>query len=137
MAGLSLCLLVAVGAVTWSLVDSDPYVAPRPPADQDHIDAGAASDTLRALELAVRRADATAAEELAPEGDAAAARHLRALVDNAEAIGVRDFGLRYVDEASSVSGDGTWAAAVDVTWRFAGFDEVAGQLGGHRAVPGR
>ena len=71
----------------------------------------------------MRRADATAAEELAPEGDAAAARHLRALVDNAEAIGVRDFGLRYVDEASSVSGDGTWAAAVDVTWRFAGFDE--------------
>ncbi len=124
MAGLSLCLLVVVGAVTWTLVDSDPYVAPRPEADQDSVDAGAAADTLRALELAVRRADAAAAEELAPEGDAATARHLRALVDNAAAIDVRDFRLRYVDEASSVSGDGTWAAAVDVTWRFAGFDEA-------------
>ncbi len=125
MAGLSLCLLVAVGAVTWALVDSDPYVAPRPPAEQDPVDAGAASGTLRALELAVRRGDVAGAEELAPQGDAAAARQLRAVVDNAEEIGVRDFGLRYVDEASAASADGTWSAAVDVTWRFARFDEAA------------
>ena len=124
MAGLSLCLLVAVGAVTWTLVDSDPYVAPRPQAGPEPVDTDAASGTLRALEQAVRRGDGAAAEGLAPEGDADAARHLRALVDNAEAIGVRDFGLRYVDEATSASGDGTWGAAVDVTWRFAGFDEA-------------
>ena len=64
-------------------------------------------------------------QELAPQGDAAAARQLRAVVDNAEEIGVRDFGLRYVDEASAASADGTWSAAVDVTWRFARFDEAA------------
>jgi hypothetical protein len=127
VAGLSLFLLVAAGAVTWTLVDDDPYVAPRPPAHEESIDAVAASDTLRDLELAVRRGDGVAAEELAPEGDAAMTRHLGALVDNAEEVGLRDFRLLYVDEASAASGDGTWSAAVDVTWRFAGFDAAASQ----------
>jgi hypothetical protein len=125
--GLSLFLLVAVGAVTWTLVDDDPYVAPRPPADEEPVDAVAASDTLRALEAAVRSGDGAGAEELAPEGDAAMTRHLGALVDNAEAVDLRDFRLRYVDEASAAADDGTWSAAVDVTWRFAGFDEAASQ----------
>jgi hypothetical protein len=125
--GLSLFLLVAIGAVTWTLVDDDPYVAPRPPADEEPVDAVAASDTLRALEAAVRSGDGADAEELAPEADAAMTRHLGALVDNAEEVDLRDFRLRYVDEASAASDDGTWSAAVDVTWRFAGFDQAESQ----------
>ena len=38
---------------------------------------------------------------------------------NAEALGIRPE-LRYVDEAGGVSADGRWAAAVALTWRFAG-----------------
>jgi hypothetical protein len=124
VAGLSLCLLVAGGAVTWRLVDSDPYVAPAPPASDDPVDAGGASRALDALERAVRRGDLAAAESLAPAGDAEAARQLRALVDNAEGLRVRGFAVRYVDEAGAATGDGTWAASVDATWRFAGFDEA-------------
>ena len=90
MAGLSLCLLVAVGAVTWSLVDSDPYVAPRPPADRrTRSTPGAASDTLRALELAVRRGGPRRRpRRWRPRATPPTARHLVALVDNAEAIDV-------------------------------------------------
>ncbi len=124
VAGLSLCLLVAVGAVTWVAVDSEPYVAPEPPSTQDPVDAGAASRALDALQLAVQRGDRAAAESLAPTGDAVAARQLGALVDNAEALRVRGFALRYVDEASAASGDGIWSASVDATWLFAGFDEA-------------
>ena len=122
MAGLSLCLLVAVGVVTWALVDSDPYVAPRPPVNEDPVDGDEASRSLKALQQAVTDGDRAAAESVAPEGDDATARLLRAIVDNAEALRVRDFRLRYVDEASAASGDGAWSAAVDVTWRFDGFD---------------
>jgi hypothetical protein len=124
VAGLSLCLLVAVGAVTWTVVDSDPYVAPEAPSSRDPVDAGEASRTLSALQLAVERGDEAAAESLAPSGDVVAARQLRALADNADGLRVRDLSMRYVDEASAASGDGTWAASVDVTWRFAGFDEA-------------
>ena len=124
MAGLSLCLLVAVGAVTWTLVDSDPYVAPEPPTSADPVDEGEASRALNALQLAVERGDGSGAESLAPEGDVGTARQLRALVDNAKGLRVRDFGMRYVDEAGATSGDGTWPASVDVSWRFAGFDDA-------------
>ena len=124
MAGLSLCLLVVVGAVAWTLVDSDPYVAPEPPTREDPVDAGDASRTLTALQRAVERRDGGGAESLAAEGDVRAARQLRAMVDNADGLGVRDFGLRYVDEAGAASGDGTWEASVDATWRFQGFDEA-------------
>jgi hypothetical protein len=37
---------------------------------------------------------------------------------------VLDFTLRYIDAEGAVSADGSWTAAVDATWRFAGFDDV-------------
>ena len=130
MVGVAICLLVAAGLVTWTLVDSDPYVAPRPPSTEDPVDADSAAVALDALQRAVKKGDRAGAEALAPEGDAATGRLLSAIVANAQAIPVRDFRLRYVDETSAASGDGTWAAAVDTTWRFqdvdsgASFDEV-------------
>jgi hypothetical protein len=72
----------------------------------------------------VTRGNAAAARSLAPEGGEATATLLRAIVGNAEQLRVRDFGLRYVDEASAPSGEGAWSAAVEVTWRFDGFDRV-------------
>ncbi|WP_157551206.1 gluzincin family metallopeptidase [Nocardioides jensenii] len=46
-------------------------------------------------------------------------------VDNAEELRVADFSVRYVDEDSALTStlpEGQWAAAVDTTWSFAGFD---------------
>lgn len=127
MAGLSLCLLLVVGAVTWSLADADPYVAPQPSTRSDPVDADQASRTLDALQQAVRRGDREAAAALAADGDAATGRLLGAIVANAGAIPVRDFRLRYVDETSAASSEGTWGAAVTVTWRFDGFDPAPAQ----------
>ncbi|NYG58037.1 hypothetical protein BJ980_000960 [Nocardioides daedukensis] len=47
------------------------------------------------------------------------------LADNAADLEVTDFTLRYVDEDRGLSAslpEGRWAAAVDATWRFDGFD---------------
>lgn len=122
MAGLSLCLLLGIGAVAWSVTSDDPYVAPRPPARTDPVDADQASRTLTALEKAVRRGDRGHAEALAPDGDTEAARQLGGIVANARAIPVRDFRLRLVEVTHAPSAEGTWGATVTVTWRFAGFD---------------
>ena len=122
MAGLSLCLLVAVGVVTWVVVDDEPYVAPTPPADTGGGPSPAlATETLRSFERAVRGGDEGAARALAPAGDGATARRLAGIVANARTAHVEGFTLRYVD-AEGAYADGAWHAAVDATWRFAGFD---------------
>lgn len=124
VAGLSLCLLVAVGAVTWVVVDDQPYVAPTPPASIGSPSPALAADALRSFVRAVRTGDEDAARALAPSGDDAAADRLAGIVANARAAGVRDFTLRFVD-AEGAYADGAWHAAADATWRFAGFDRAA------------
>lgn len=77
-----------------------------------------------ALEEAVLAGDAAAAEGLGADDGARAL--LSGVVANGDASGVADFSLRFVaeDEALSagLSEDDQWAVAVDVGWRFAGFD---------------
>jgi hypothetical protein len=122
VAGLSLCLLVAVGVVTWVVVDDEPYVAPRPPTSAGASPSPAlATQALRSFERAVRTGDEDAARALAPSGDAAAADRLAGIVANAGEARVRDFTLRYVD-AEGAYDDGAWHAAADATWQFTGFD---------------
>ncbi|WP_134738732.1 hypothetical protein [Nocardioides sp. 503] len=124
MVGLSLFLLVGVGLLTWSVLDDDPYVAPRPAAGPALAQPAEASRSLRLLQQAVASGDAALADEAAPEGDTAAAGLLEDLVGNARALRVRDFSLRFLDVTGASEGD-TWTAAVDATWRFAGFDETS------------
>ncbi|HEU4812489.1 MAG TPA: hypothetical protein VFT00_10160, partial [Nocardioides sp.] len=121
-AGLSLSLLLAV-VVTWLVVGRGPYVAPTPDVSRGEVSPSEAAATLHRFEQAVDAGDEAAARELAPAGDEKAAELLGALVSNARALHVRDFTLRYVDELGALSG-GSWDAAVDVTWGFAGFDRV-------------
>lgn len=129
--GLSLSVLLVVGLVTWYVVRPDTYVAPDP--DQAPggpggtaagISPGDAADALTDLEEAVTSGDQEAAEQLAPQDDAAARTELVALAANARALQVADLTLRYVDETSALSPDGRWSAAVDVTWRFEDFDDA-------------
>jgi hypothetical protein len=125
VAGLALCVLVAGVLLGWAALRDDTYVAPTPRAVHPSIEPAQAGTTLAAFERAVRGHDADAARELAPEGDATAADLLSALVTNAEALRVTDFSMRYVDDDGAPTADGEWTAAVDVTWRFRGFDRVS------------
>lgn len=124
MAGLSLSLLLVAGLLAWAVLDDEPYVAPTPGPTPREASPALASRALQALEEAVRRHDVAAARALAPDGDRAAAAQLTALVANGRATRVSDFSLRYVAELGAVSPDGGWAAGVDATWAFAGFDDA-------------
>jgi hypothetical protein len=126
VAGLSLLLLVGVGLLTWSVLGPEPYVA-TPPAEQqgETVRPAEAARALSALEQAVESGDAAAARAVAPAGDPAAGAVLEGMVGNAEALRVDQLSLRYVDSAGAPTDDGRWTAAVDATWRFAGFDDSA------------
>jgi hypothetical protein len=113
--------LVVVLVAVFLATRDDGYVANPGDDARPRAEAAEAAGVLRDLEAAVAARDADAAAALAG-GDSAAADRLRAVVANAEALDVADFTLRYVDETSAVSADGAWTGAVDMTWRFAGFD---------------
>lgn len=120
MAGLSLCLGLLVAGLGWVLLRQDTYVAPAPSVPQAAIQPGQAAESLHRLERAVREGDAAAAGAVA--ADAGSQRLLRAIVRNADAIGVEDFALRYVDPVGGIDAQGRWTATVETRWRFAGFD---------------
>ena len=115
-------LVVVVALVTWLLVRSEPYVAPTPTDTAPVADPGGAARVLRGLEDAVTHRDADRARELAPPGDSAADDLLADVVDNAAELRVEEFTARYVDQTGAVDPAGRWQGAVDMTWRFAGFD---------------
>jgi hypothetical protein len=124
VAGLSLSLITAVGLVAWVLLDDSTYVAPNSPNSVAVAQPGRASAVLTDLERAVDARDPAGAQTLAAPGDNGSRALLGALVDNARALHVEDFTLRYVDELGAVSATGAWEGAVDVTWTFAGFDRA-------------
>ena len=124
MAGLSLSLVTAVGLVAWVVLDDQTYVAPTPSDNVASAQPGQATALLTDLEEAVDARDPAAAEALAAPGDDKSRALLGAVVDNARALRVEDFTLRYVDEAGAVSASGAWEGAVDATWAFSGFDEA-------------
>lgn len=125
VAGLSLSLVLALlvaGLLVWGLLDRGPYEATPPSAPVAQVRPTLAAQALRELEEAVEDRDPGTARKLAPSGRPRAAALLAAVVDNARALRVEDFTLRYVDEEGALQADGSWSAAVDATWRFAGFD---------------
>ena len=124
MTVLSLTLVAAVGLVAWVLLDDSTYVAPTPSDSVPTAQPGRASAVLADFERAVEARDPAAAESLAAPGDGESRELLGALVDNARALRVKDFTLRYVDELGAVSASGAWDGAVDATWTFAGFDRA-------------
>jgi hypothetical protein len=124
VAGLSLSVLLVIGLVAWVVLDDPTYVAPTPSGDPPSAQPGRASAVLADLERAVETRDAAAADRLAAPGDSDSRRLIEAVVDNARALRVDDFTLRYVDELGAVSSAGDWDGAVDVTWSFRGFDRA-------------
>jgi hypothetical protein len=115
--------VLGVALVTWLLVRSDPYLARPPTGSATTADPTGAAHALNRLQEAVAARDAAAASALAPRSDPHAAELLSAVVGNAEALRVAEFTVRYVDAVGGVDQAGRWQAAVDMTWRFEGFDE--------------
>ncbi len=107
--------------VAWLVLREDTYVAPE--GDQRVLAAspGGAARALTLLEQAVTDRDEQRARELAAPGTQAESL-LEGVVANAGRLVVRDFTARYVSELGGVDATGAWPAAVDLTWRFAGFD---------------
>jgi hypothetical protein len=121
--GLSLFLALVVGLVVWLANREPTYHAPLggpsvPQASQED-----ATHLLSALETAVRQQDVRDGARL---GAGIAAEHaLAGVVRNGQALRVTGFALRYVDQVGGVAPDGSWAADVASTWRFAGYDARA------------
>lgn len=113
-------VLAALALVAWLLLGPDTYTAPPPrSADAAAADPSAAAATLRGLEDAVAAPDDAAVDDVAAPG---ATGLLDAVLANADALDVVDFTARYVDAVGGVDDAGGWRAAVDLSWRFAGFD---------------
>jgi hypothetical protein len=124
-------LLVAV-LVVWLLVRPDSYVAPSPrdgaatsaPSGAE-VDSARAGAALQDLVEAVSDGDADDARALAPADDPSAGALLAAVATNAAALEVTDLDARYVDEVAPVDAGSRWQAAVELSWRFEGFDDEA------------
>ncbi|MCW2834013.1 MAG: hypothetical protein JWN68_1966 [Nocardioides sp.] len=89
-----------------------------PPSARSGSAAGAVQDLLAALEAG----DPAGAADLAAEGDGAAREELAAAATNVRALDLTELSARYVDEVGAVSPEGSWTAAVALTWAVAGFD---------------
>jgi hypothetical protein len=117
----SALLLLVVAAATFLVTRDDDYLASPDGGTRPDAEPAEAARALRMLQDAVTDRDPDGAATLA--GDSArGADLLRTVVANAESLHIADFTLRYVDETSSTSDEGAWTAAVDMTWRFSGFD---------------
>src|SRR4051812_15735015 len=124
LGGVLTALVVVVALVTFLLVRSDPYVAHAPSGTVARPDPTGAARALRQLETAVATSRLDDVAALAPSDDPGAGALLSAVVANAGALHVADFTARYVDDVAAVDADGRWQAAVDLTWRFDGFDRT-------------
>ncbi len=124
LTGALTALVVVVALVTYLLVRSEPYVAPPPSGSAPQPDPTGAAHALQELEDAISSGDPASAEELAPDGDQRARDLLASVVGNADALHVAEFSARYVDDVGAVDPAGRWQAAVDLTWRFDGFDQA-------------
>jgi hypothetical protein len=113
--------VLAITAVVVVLTRSDDYVARPDGAQRPAAEPAEAASVLHDLEEAVAARDAEAAADLTG-GSTTAGTLMRAVVANAEELDVAEFTVRYVDETTAVADDGTWTGAVDMTWRFRGFD---------------
>jgi hypothetical protein len=113
--------LVAAGL--WLVGGDEPYradVSADPSAPTAH--AGAAASAVQDLVRALEAGDVDAASDLAPAADSAAGDLLASVADNARDLRLVELSARYVDEVGAVAQDGSWTAAVDLSWAIEGFD---------------
>jgi hypothetical protein len=124
--GLSSLLVLAIGTTAWLTLRDPTYHAPLGGPAGPEASPARAAGLLHDLEGAIRRDEPSAAARLGVSR--ASRRSLRGVVSNGRALHVSGFTLRYVDQAGGVTPTGDWAAYVQASWRFAGFDPRPEQL---------
>ena len=126
MAGLSLVLVAAL-AVVWLVQRGGEEQPPTLTLSRPRPDL--AADTLDRLTEAVSERS-TDPSGLVDPGDPGAADWMSGVLGNVGPLRVTDFSARYVDDDPSLTATlprGQWAAAVETSWRYAGFDRHPGR----------
>lgn len=82
-----------------------------------------AAAALAAFVEAVDAGDREALEQLAPPGAPSAEGLLSGIAANVRALDLTAVTSRYVDQVGTVSTDGSWTGAAELTWQLRGFDE--------------
>ena len=126
MAGLSLVLVAAV-AVVWLVQRGGDEATPTIDLSRPRPDL--AAETLGRLDDAVG-SGTTDPDGLVDPDDARAEAWMRGVLGNVRPLRVTDFSARYVDDDPSLTATlpkGQWAAAVETTWAYGGFDRKPGR----------
>ena len=106
----------------WAVLRDEPYRARPKPAGQARIDPTSAGALLDRLARALHDGDPAAARRLG--ADAASGRVLADAARTARRAHLVDVQLRYLDEQAGLDTENRGPAAVDVSWRYAGFDRA-------------
>ena len=120
MVGLASVLVLTVGTLAWLAVRTPTHHSPLGGAAARQPPSARAATLLHGLVGAVRRNDPGAATRLG--ATPVSRRTLRGVIRNGAELHVSGLSLRYVDEVGGVSAEGAFAADVQASWRFAGFD---------------
>jgi hypothetical protein len=127
VAGLSLALVAALVGVWLGQRGGGEDDAPTIALDRPRPDLAAQTLDRLADAVADRTTDPAG---LVDDADPAARDWMAGVLGNVRPLRVTDFTARYVDDDPSLSAtlpQGRWAAAVETTWRYAGFDRQPGR----------
>jgi hypothetical protein len=124
--GLSSFLVLAIGTTAWLSLRNPTYHAPLDGPPAPRASPARAATLVHDLSEAVRRDDPAAVARLA--ASASGRRSLRGVVHNGAGLHVSGFSLRFVDDVGGVSAHGAFAADVQASWRFVGFDRRPEQM---------
>ena len=106
----------------WSVLHDEPYEAHPRPSGQIGIDPASAGEVLSRLARSLHDGDPAAARRLG--ADDSSGRVLAAAARTARRAHLVDVQLRYLSEQGGLDPTNRWPAAVDVSWRYAGFDRA-------------
>jgi hypothetical protein len=113
---------VGLAIAGWVVLRDEPYRARPLPSGRASIDPTSAGEVLAKLERALHGGDPAAARSL---GAGPSSRRLLAdAARTARRAQLVDVRFRYVDEQGGLDAADRWAASVDVSWRYAGFDRA-------------
>jgi hypothetical protein len=124
--GLASFLVLVIGVAAWLSLRAPTYHASLGPPAALQASPARAATVLQDLAVAVRRNDPGAAGRLG--ASPSSRRALRGLVRNGTELHVSGLSLRYLDEVGGVSTGSPFAAEVQTSWRFTGFDPTPEQM---------
>lgn len=105
------------------VADGRQDVAPAQPREAPRASPAEAAAALTSFVEAVGAGDQESLEQLSPPGMPSAEGLLSGIAANVRALDLTAVTARYVDQVGTVSADGSWTGAAELTWQVRGFDE--------------